>query len=267
MSTIDELLAVMARLRDPEHGCPWDLEQDFRSVAPYTIEEAYEVADAIERDDLAGLREELGDLLFQVVFHARMAEEQGAFDFAMVARDLAEKMRRRHPHVFGTETIDGPAAQTEAWEAHKASERAARRADGVRPGALDGVPLNLAALARAQKLGRRAARAGFDWPDAAGVLAKLDEERGELASAIESRTESPEAVEEELGDLLFTVANLARHLGSDAESALRRANLKFERRFRAVEARLAEEGGRLEDSDMQTLERLWRETKESEAGC
>lgn len=262
MSGIEELLAVMARLRDPEGGCPWDLEQDFRSIAPYTIEEAYEVADAIERDDIAGLREELGDLLFQVVFHARMAEEQGAFDFATVARELAEKMRRRHPHVFGTTPVADAAAQTEAWEAHKARERAARDAGG----ALDGVPLNLPALARAQKLGRRAARAGFDWPDAAAVLDKLDEERNELAEAVASRAGMPEAVEEELGDLLFTVVNLARHLGSDAESALRRANLKFERRFREVEARLAAEGGRLEDSDMQTLERLWRGVKESEAG-
>lgn len=262
MSAIEELLAVMARLRDPDGGCPWDLEQDFRSIAPYTIEEAYEVADAIERDDMTGLREELGDLLFQVVFHARMAEEQGAFDFTAVGRDLVEKMRRRHPHVFGTQKITGAAAQTEAWEAHKARERAARSADG----ALDGVPLNLPALARAQKLGRRAARAGFDWPDTRGVLQKLDEERHELVEAIEARAGAPEAVEEELGDLLFTVVNLARHLDADAERALRRANLKFERRFRQVEAALAADGGRLEDSDMQTLERLWRQAKESETG-
>lgn len=271
MKQIEELLEVMARLRDPETGCPWDVAQDFASIAPYTIEEAFEVADAIERGDLEDLREELGDLLFQVVFHARMAEEQGLFDFAVVAGELADKMRRRHPHVFGTATIEHAAAQAEAWEAHKARERAAKR-----QGVLDGVPVNLPALARAQKLGRRAARIGFDWPDAAGVLDKLDEEREELDRAIAQRAESPEAVEEELGDLLFTVANLARHLEVDAERALRRAALKFERRFRGVEQRLAAEA-RATDADTpgevaavevtaEQLERLWVEVKEAETG-
>jgi MazG family protein len=261
MKQIEDLLEVMARLRDPAHGCPWDVAQDFASIAPYTIEEAYEVADAIERKDMAALREELGDLLFQVVFHARMAEEQGAFDFAVVAGELAQKMRRRHPHVFGDAEVADASAQSEAWEAHKARERAARR-----QGALDDVPVNLPALARAQKLGRRAARVGFDWPDAPAVLEKLDEERAELTLAIEQRRDAPEAVAEEFGDLLFTMVNLARHLEIDAESALRRAALKFERRFRSVEGRLAADGKTPLEVDADTLERLWSEVKESEAG-
>jgi MazG family protein len=261
MKQIEDLLEVMARLRDPVDGCPWDVAQDFASIAPYTIEEAYEVADAIERGDLGALREELGDLLFQVVFHARMAEEQGAFDFARVAGELAEKMKRRHPHVFGAAEVRDAAAQTEAWEMQKARERAARR-----QGVLDDVPVNLPALARAQKLGRRAARAGFDWPDAPAVLEKLDEERAELAAAIAARRDAPEAVEEEFGDLLFTMVNLARHLDVDAESALRRAGIKFERRFRNIEARLAAEGKTPMQVDAATLEALWTEVKESEAG-
>lgn len=261
MSEIELLLEVMRRLRDPERGCPWDVAQTFETIAPYTVEEAYEVADAIERGDLDALREELGDLLFQVVFHARMAEELGAFDFATVAGGLADKMRRRHPHVFGTAEIADAAAQTTAWESHKARERRAR-GEGV----LDGVPIALPALARAQKLGRRAARVGFDWPDARGVLAKLAEEARELEDAIAARAGAPEAVEEELGDLLFTVANLARHLEVDAEGALRRASLKFEHRFRAMEARLAAVGRRPEEADADELERLWNEAKESTPG-
>lgn len=261
MKQIEDLLEVMARLRDPQTGCPWDVAQDFASIAPYTVEEAYEVADAIERGNLDELREELGDLLFQVVFHARMAEEAGLFDFAAVAGDLADKMRRRHPHVFGAAQIEDAAAQTEAWEAHKARERAAKR-----QGALDGVPVNLPALARAQKLGRRAARIGFDWPDAAGVLDKLDEEREELGRAVARRAEAPEAVEEELGDLLFTIANLARHLEVDAERALRRAALKFERRFRGVEERLTSAGQAPHEVTPEQLERLWAAVKEAETG-
>lgn len=258
---MDALLEIMRRLRDPEGGCPWDVAQTFESVAPYTVEEAFEVADAIERGDLGALREELGDLLFQVVFHARMAEEQGAFDFAGVAGELADKMRRRHPHVFGTVEIADAAAQTTAWESHKALERR-ERGEGV----LDGVPVALPALARAQKLGRRAARVGFDWPEVSGVLAKLAEETAELEEAIVGRAAVPEAVGEELGDLLFTIANLARHLEVDAEGALRRASLKFERRFRAMEARLAAAGRRPEDADPDELERLWNEAKELAPG-
>ena len=255
------LLEVMARLRDPERGCPWDVAQTFETIAPYTLEEAFEVADAIERGDLDALREELGDLLFQVVFHARLAEEQGAFDFATVARGLTEKMRRRHPHVFGTAAITDADAQTVAWETHKAQERAARN-----EGVLDGVPVSLPALARAQKLGRRAARVGFDWPEPAAVLDKLAEETRELEDALAAREQAPEAVEEELGDLLFTMANLARHLGVDAEGALRRASLKFEGRFRAMEARLAAAGRTPEQAGAAELEQLWNEVKESGAG-
>jgi nucleoside triphosphate diphosphatase len=258
---MEALLEVMARLRDPERGCPWDVAQTFETIAPYTLEEAFEVADAIERGDLGALREELGDLLFQVVFHARLAEERGAFDFAAVARGLTEKMRRRHPHVFGTAEIADAGAQTVAWEAHKAHERAARN-----EGVLDGVPVSLPALARAQKLGRRAARVGFDWPEPAAVLDKLAEETRELEAALAAREQAPEAVEEELGDLLFTMANLARHLGVDAEGALRRASLKFEGRFRAMEARLAAAGRTPEQAGAAELEQLWNEVKESGAG-
>jgi len=261
---MDALLELMRRLRDADSGCPWDARQTFASIAPYTLEEAFEVADAIERGDMEALREELGDLLFQVVFHARMAEEQGAFDFAAVAGGLNDKMRRRHPHVFGTARVADADAQTVAWEAHKARERAERGAEAA--GALDGVPLNLPALARAQKLGRRAARVGFDWPHAGAVLHKLDEERAELEQAIAARVRRPEEVEEELGDLLFTVVNLARHLEVDAEAALRRAGLKFERRFRAVETRLAAAGKCFEQMEPEALERLWSEVKETEPG-
>jgi len=256
VTEMDDLIAVMRRLRDPVNGCPWDREQTFRSIAPYTLEEAYEVADAIEREDFGALRDELGDLLFQVVFHARMAEESGAFDFAAVASGLVAKMRRRHPHVFGEAQIADAKAQTDAWEAHKASERNARD-----EGVLDGIPVALPALARAQKLGRRAARVGFDWPDSEGVLAKLAEEARELGQAIAERAAVPEAVEEELGDLLFTVANLARHLDVDAEAALRRAGLKFERRFRAMEAELAALGLAPGEVGPDVLERLWTQAK------
>ena len=261
MTEIEELLEVMVRLRDPERGCPWDVAQSFATIAPYTLEEAFEVADAIERGDMAALREELGDLLFQVVFHARMAEEQGLFDFAAVAGDLADKMRRRHPHVFGDADIADAEAQTQAWEQHKARERAARST-----GALDDVPLNLPALARAQKLGRRAARVGFDWPSAAAVLDKLAEERVELEAAMVGRERRPEAVEEELGDLLFTMTNLARHLDVDAEGALRRASLKFEQRFRELERRLHAAGRCPAEVGAEELERVWSEVKEAEAG-
>lgn len=261
MTEIVALLEVMRRLRDPERGCPWDLAQTFATIAPYTLEEAFEVADAVERGDLEALREELGDLLFQVVFHARLAEEQGAFTFADVARGLADKMRRRHPHVFGAGEVADAAAQTAAWETHKARERADRQ-----QGALDGVPLGLPALARAQKLGRRAARVGFDWPDADAVREKICEETRELEDAIAGRDRAPEAVDEEFGDLLFTMVNLARHLDVDAEGALRRASLKFERRFRDVEARLAASGRTPEQAGPAELERLWSQAKESDAG-
>jgi len=263
LKEIEDLLEIMRRLRDPETGCPWDREQTFRTIAPYTLEEAYEVADAIERDDMAGLKDELGDLLFQVVFHARMAQEAGRFDFADVARGLAEKMRRRHPHVFGDARVEDAAAQTEAWEAHKAKEAEAR---GEARGVLNGIPVGLPSLVRAQKLGKRAARVGFDWPDTAGVLDKLEEETRELHEAVQALPDAPERAEEELGDLLFTIANLARHLGADAEGALRRANLKFEQRFGYIEARLAEDGRGPEDVSAKELERLWAEAKKGPGG-
>jgi nucleoside triphosphate diphosphatase len=256
---IDRLLAVMARLRDPAGGCPWDLEQNFATIAPYTIEEAYEVADAIERADLAALKDELGDLLLQVVFHARMAEEDGHFGFDDVAAAISDKMVRRHPHVFGDAEIASVAAQNEAWEAHKAAERAA---NGVGGSVLDGVALALPALLRAAKVSRRAARIGFDWPDARAVIPKIAEEIAELEAELD-RAAPPAAIEEEMGDLLFAVANLARKLDIEPETALRRATAKFERRFRQVEALARErDAGR----DLDALERLWREVKRGENG-
>ena len=253
---IDRLLAIMARLRDPDRGCPWDREQNFATIAPYTIEEAYEVADAIERGDMTALKDELGDLLFQVVFHARMAEEAGLFGFDDVAQAIAAKMERRHPHVFGDAEIRSVAAQNEAWEAHKAAERQTRGgADSV----LDGVALALPALLRAAKISRRAARIGFDWPDADSVIDKIEEELDELEAEIDEG--DPAVLEEEMGDLLFAAANLARKLDIEPETALRRATAKFERRFRHVEALAKARGiGR----DLDALEALWQEIKAQE---
>ncbi|HZK89006.1 MAG TPA: nucleoside triphosphate pyrophosphohydrolase [Stellaceae bacterium] len=254
---IDKLLEVMARLRDLERGCPWDLQQDFSTIAPYTVEEAYEVADAIERSDMPALKDELGDLLLQVVFHARMAEEAGLFAFDDVANAISDKMIRRHPHVFGDAQIAGVAAQNEAWEAHKAAERAAAGgADSV----LDGIALALPALLRAAKVSRRAARIGFDWPDARGVIAKVNEEIAEIEDEIATGG-GRDRLEDEIGDLLFAAANLARKLDIEPETALRRATAKFERRFRRVEALAAERGiGR----DLDALEALWRQVKREE---
>jgi ATP diphosphatase len=258
---IDRLLKIMARLRDPEGGCPWDLEQDFASIAPYTIEEAYEVADAIARGDMADLRDELGDLLLQVVFHARMAEERELFDFEAVAEAISDKMVRRHPHVFADENVESAAAQTVSWERMKADERAARAAQhGHAPSALEGVSVALPAQTRAVKLARRAARVGFDWPDTKSVLAKLDEELGELRREIEGGADAGR-LEDELGDVLFSVANLARHLDLDPEAALRRTNAKFEHRFRHVERRLREEGCGAEEASLEEMDRFWEEAK------
>ena len=261
MTPLDRLLEIMARLRDPQRGCPWDREQAFATIAPYTIEEAYEVADAIERADMSALKDELGDLLFQVVFHARMAEEQGQFAFEDVAAAIADKMVRRHPHVFGTAEIASVAAQTEAWESHKAGERDARAAaSGRRASVLDGVALALPALLRAAKLGQRAARIGFDWPDAGAVFEKLAEETAELRAELD-RGAGPARIADEMGDLLFAAAQLARKLEIDPETALRRATAKFERRFRDVEARAAERGT---GCDIAALEALWQEVKRAE---
>ncbi len=258
--SVARLIEIMAALRDPGSGCPWDLEQDFRSVAPYTLEEAYEVADAIERDDLAGLQDELGDLLLQVVFHARMASEQGAFDFDDVVAGICDKLVRRHPHVFGGEPIASAEAQTVVWEDHKARERAGR---GGSAGLLDDVPMALPALTRASKLGKRAARAGFDWPDAAGARRKLDEELAELDEEVHGGRE-PEALEAELGDLLLAAVNYARHLGVDAETALRRSNARFVRRFLHVERRLAESGLTGQAAGPDRLDAWWEEAKRLE---
>ena len=260
-SNIARLVAVMAKLRDPDGGCPWDLEQDFASIAPYTIEEAYEVADAIERGSMPALRDELGDLLLQVVFHARMAEEDGAFDFEDVAGAIAEKMIARHPHVFATEDIDSADAQTRAWEEQKAAERAASAAaEGRRPGALDGVALGLPALLRALKLQKRAARVGFDWDTAPPILAKIAEECAELAAEAENGG-GPDRLEHELGDLLFAVTNLARHLDIEPEGALRAANRRFERRFGFIETRLEERGSSPEAASLEEMDALWDAAK------
>jgi ATP diphosphatase len=258
---LDRLLAIMARLRDPERGCPWDRVQDFSTIAPYTIEEAYEVADAIARGDEAALKDELGDLLFQVVFHARMAEEAGLFAFDDVAAAITDKMLRRHPHVFGDAEIASAAAQNEAWEEHKATERHARaRQTGMPESVLDGVALALPALLRAAKIQRRAARIGFDWPDAGPVMEKVLEEIAELTTEIE-RDAEPVVLEDELGDILFAVANLARKLDIDPEAALRRATAKFERRFRRVELLAAEH--RI-GADLDALDALWQQVKRDE---
>jgi len=264
---IDRLLAVMARLRDPDGGCPWDVEQSFATIAPYTIEEAYEVADAIERGDLDDLREELGDLLLQVVFHARMAEEAGAFDFEQVAEAIADKMVRRHPHVFGGASVASSEAQTRSWEAVKAAERAAKTVrqadDTAAPSTLDGVAVGLPAATRAVKLQGRAARVGFDWPDAGQVLDKIDEELGEVREAIADGG-APERLADEIGDLLFAVINLARHLKVDPESALRRTNAKFERRFRSVERQIGEQGRSAREASLEDMERAWQAAKLAE---
>jgi MazG family protein len=260
MAAIDELLATMAKLRDPAGGCPWDLEQDFATIKPYTIEEAYEVGDAIDRGDLDDLRGELGDLLFQVVYHAQMASEQHAFAFEDVARAINDKMIARHPHVFGDAEVRTAASQTDAWEKQKAAERAAKAAkQGRALSVLDDVPIGLPALMRAEKLGKRAARTGFDWPDVAGVVAKLREELDEIEGALAEG--SSQAVQEEIGDLLFACAQLARKAGADAEESLRLANLKFARRFQAMEAAARAEGSALSDESMDRLEERWNQAK------
>ncbi len=247
MPPVERLRAIMARLRDPDHGCEWDVAQTFESIAPYTIEEAYEVADACTRGDLVDLKDELGDLLLQVVFHSRMAQEAGAFDFDDVATAIGQKMERRHPHIFG----DAPSGGHHLWEVIKEEERAAKPDSS----ALAGVALGLPALLRAEKLQKRAARVGFDWPDAAGPRAKIDEELGEVVDAPVSRKA------EEVGDLLFAVVNWARHLNVDAEAALRAANSKFERRFRGMEAI---GGGSIAGRDLAAQEALWNEVKRNE---
>jgi len=256
---IDRLLAIMARLRDPEQGCPWDVAQTFQTIAPYTIEEAYEVAEAIEQQDIPSLRDELGDLLLQVVFHARMAEEMAAFDFEAVAGAIADKMIRRHPHVFAQANFATLSEQKADWESRKAAERADKGQHSV----LDGVAGGLPALMRAVKLQKRAARAGFDWPDTAQVFDKIEEELAEVKAEIDQNG-SFERLEDEVGDLLFVVVNLARHLEIDPESALRRTNAKFERRFRSVESSLEERSQGLETASLAEMESAWQDAKRKE---
>ena len=255
MSDIKKLLEIMAALRDPESGCPWDLEQDFSTIAPYTIEEAYEVADAIDRDDMDGLRDELGDLLFQVVFYAQMAKEAGGFDFGDVVDGINAKMLRRHPHVFGDEEEREAGHQRGNWERIKAEERG----DGDDSSVLAGIAKALPALKRAQKLGKRASSVGFDWRSRVGVRDKIREELDELEEAVGTRSEAQ--IEEEFGDLLFAIVNLARHLDVDPEKALTAANRKFETRFRDMEQSIQKAGRDFKDHNLESLDKEWRAAK------
>ncbi len=256
---ISNLLDIMARLRDPDEGCVWDLEQTFESIAPYTLEEAYEVVDAITREDLDDLRDELGDLLLQVVYHARMAEEGGAFRFGDVVAGICDKMVRRHPNVFGTARIDTAEGQIGAWEAIKAKERGEA---GSGAGVLDGVPVALPALQRGTKLSNRAARVGFDWPDTASVREKVDEELAELDEACGAGNEADMAAE--MGDTLFSLVNLCRHLKLDPERCLREANARFESRFRRLEVLVQAQEGDWGNYDIQALEQLWQKVKQAQ---
>ncbi|HEX2256056.1 MAG TPA: nucleoside triphosphate pyrophosphohydrolase [Afifellaceae bacterium] len=265
---VEQLRAIMEALRTPGTGCPWDLEQDFRTIAPYTIEEAYEVADAIERGDLDDLKDELGDLLLQVVFHARMAEEIGAFDFDAVAEAICDKLVRRHPHVFGDGAARESGAVKAQWEAIKAEEKAERREQRRRKalpeeaqGRLEAVPATLPALSRALKLQNRAAEVGFDWDEPGAVLDKVEEEIGELRHELAAGRPAPERLEDELGDMMFALVNLARHVGVDPDAALRRTNAKFVRRFRHIEAALAARGQSLERASLEEMEALWQAAK------
>lgn len=254
---IDRLLQVMEKLRDPNGGCPWDLEQDYATIAPYTVEEAYEVADAIYRGDFADLRDELGDLLLQVVFHAQMAKEEGRFDFEAVAGAITDKMIRRHPHVFDTHDADTPDAVTQSWEETKAQER---KEKGQDESALSGVAIALPELMRAEKLSKRAARVGFTWPEASWVFKDLEEEVDELKEEMANGAD-PDRLEDEMGDILFVAANLARMLGVDPEKALRRTNRKFDLRFRAMEQSFQAEGRALKDCSLEEMDARWDSVK------
>jgi MazG family protein len=259
MPPINRLIAIMKTLRSPEGGCPWDREQTFSTISPYTVEEAYEVADAIDQNDMVALREELGDLLFQVVFHAQLADEAGCFDFSDVAEAICHKMVRRHPHVFAEEAARDVPAQIHAWEATKAEERASKGNDSI----LDGVAGTLPPLTRALKLQARAARVGFDWPGAFEVIEKIDEELSEIKYEIENDG-GPDRLEDEMGDLLFACVNLARKLTIDPDRCLKRANAKFDRRFRDVEGQLRQSGRRLDQASLDEMEALWLRAKRLE---
>lgn len=257
MRAFSRLIEIMKQLRDPRAGCPWDREQSIASILPYTLEEVYELADSIERNDIQGVRDELGDLLFHLVFYARMAEESGQFDFEDVARGVVAKLERRHPHVFGAVRVENAAAQSVAWEKLKAEERRATQS-GQR--FLDGISAAMPAMLRAHKLQKRAATVGFDWTEPGPVLAKVEEEVGELKAAMAAGG-SPQAIAGELGDLLFAVINCARHLGVDPELALRSTNRKFEQRFGAIEAELKARGKSLEDATLDEMEAIWQAAK------
>ncbi len=257
--TLKALLELMERLRDPENGCPWDIEQDFATIAPYTIEEAYEVADAIERDDMTDLKDELGDLLLQVVFHSQIAKDKGLFTFSDVAKHVTDKMVHRHPHVFGDEKASGAKdVEDRIWEERKASEPKKVALESI----LDDVPVNFPAVLRAQKLQKRAARVGFEWPEAIDVLDKLEEEIQELREAIDKKAQ--DEIHEELGDMLFCVINFGRMLGVDCESSLRDTNYKFERRFKGIEHDLKAQNMTPEDATLEQMEALWQEQKAKE---
>jgi ATP diphosphatase len=261
MADIDTLLAVMARLRDPEQGCPWDRQQTFESLLPHTLEEAYEVADAIANGSDAQLCDELGDLLFQIVFYARIAEEQNRFDFTAVVEAIVSKLTRRHPHVFAAARIDSAEEQTQAWERHKQQERRASGLDDDPMSTLDGVALGLPALTRAVKLQRRAARVGFDWPDIESVLAKVQEELEEVRQELAAGAD-PGRMQHEVGDLLLAASNLARQTGVDPETAVHRANRRFERRFKRIEALCREQGRAPEACGLEILEGFWQQAKD-----
>ena len=259
MESIARLLEIMRTLRDPEQGCPWDKEQDFSSIAPCTIEEAYEVADAIERNDVADLCAELGDLLLQVVYHAQMANEKGYFSFEDIVTGINTKLLQRHPHVFGNQQIDSAKAQSRAWEGLKAQERKSK-SGGKSTSVIDNVDLNMPSLSRAQKLQSRAATVGFDWNNIQSVFAKMEEEIVELRKELLVHPHNPK-IREELGDLLFTCVNLARHMDIDAEAALRSANYKFESRFRYIEDTLAQQNKSLEETSLEEMDKLWEAAK------
>lgn len=260
MDNLQKLLDIMEKLRDPNDGCAWDVEQTFETIAPYTIEEAYEVAEAIDNKDMDALKDELGDLMFQAVFHARMAEEEGHFNFADVIDAISDKMIRRHPHVFGDENYRASEDQTIAWEEQKARERAAKKQKSI----LDGVTVGLPALTRAVKLQKRAARVGFDWPNTSGVIDKLNEEMAELSEELIAKKQDHEKIEEEFGDMMFVYANLARHLKIDPEQALKKANNKFTRRFNKIEQDIENKQSSFDQYSLDELEELWVKAKKEE---
>lgn len=260
MDNLQKLLDIMEKLRDPKEGCAWDVEQTFETIAPYTIEEAYEVAEAIDNKDMDGLKDELGDLMFQAVFHARMAEEAGHFNFSDVIDAISDKMIRRHPHVFGDEKYRDAEEQTVAWEEQKALERAEKKQKSI----LEGVTVGLPALTRAVKLQKRAARVGFDWPNTSGAIDKLNEEMLELSEELTEKQQDQEKIEEEFGDMMFVYANLARHLKIDPEQALKKANSKFTRRFNKIEQEIENKQSSFEKYSLEDLEELWDKAKKEE---